>query len=79
MGSIASILVCAPARSGGAHPLLLWIFGDEGHPKRPFYWIGGWALAGGIVAILTTPHWQTPWYKYERLHFDDKEKDNKAA
>jgi hypothetical protein len=26
-------------------------------------WLGAWSLAGGVVAVLRTPQWKTPWYK----------------
>lgn len=26
-------------------------------------WLGLWALIGGLVSVLTTPRWQTPWYQ----------------
>lgn len=68
LGAIVSILLCAPiSRYAGRRPLLMVIFGDEEHPKRPAYWIAGWTLAGAVMAMLTTPRWQTPWYKYEKI------------
>jgi len=33
------------------------------HIRAAGVWLGLWALAGGLVAVLTTPRWQTPWYK----------------
>jgi hypothetical protein len=29
----------------------------------PLIWVGLCGLAGGIVAVLTVPWWQTPWYR----------------
>ena len=64
LGAIAGFLICAPIRGYAArHPLLLWVFGDKDHPGRPYYWFGAWSLGGAILAMLTTPRWQTPWYR----------------
>ncbi len=30
-------------------------------------------LVGGIIAVFTTPYWQTPWYKGIRSRDDQKE------
>ena len=74
MGAAASFLVCVPPRHGGRNSLLLWVVGDENHPHRFAYWVGICSLLGGIIGMLTTPRWQTPWYKYERLQFDEEDK-----
>ena len=29
----------------------------------PLFWLAVCGLGGGLVATLTTPHWQAPWYK----------------
>jgi hypothetical protein len=61
-GVIIGFLVCTPL-SGAAtryYPLLVWLFGDQAHPHR---WVLLWSLVGGIIGVLTTPRWQTPWYK----------------
>jgi len=29
----------------------------------PLIWLGLCGLTGGIVAVFTVPHWQTPWYR----------------
>jgi hypothetical protein len=71
LGILASLLVCVPAGHGGKHALLAWVMGDAGHPHRFWYWILAWSIGGGIIAMLTIPYWQTPWYKYERLKFDE--------
>src|SRR5690242_8361909 len=31
--------------------------------RVPLIWLALCGLAGGIIAVLTLPHWQTPWYK----------------
>jgi hypothetical protein len=64
LGVLASILICAPmGHQAARRPLLLWVFGDEAHPHRPLYWISTWSFLGGIIAALTIPKWQTPWYR----------------
>jgi hypothetical protein len=80
IGAIASLLICAPlGRASARRPLLLRIFGDAAHPKRPYYWIGAWSLAGGIMAALTIPRWQTPWHKYKRWNPDAEDNDIHVA
>jgi hypothetical protein len=49
-------------------PLVVWVFDDQAHPQRPYYWFGTWALLGGIIAIFRTPRWQTPWYRRDSLN-----------
>lgn len=36
----------------------------------PFIWLGLWGLVGGIVAVVTVPRWQTPWYRRESRALD---------
>ncbi len=31
--------------------------------KGPLVWLAVCGLIGGVIAVFTTPHWQTPWYK----------------
>ena len=77
MGAVASILICAPiGRGGTGRPLLVEVFGDEAHPKKPLYWIGGFSLVGGIIGVFTVPWWQRPWYKYERLRLGKKKDED---
>ena len=76
MGAVASLLICVPLRHGGRHSLLLWVVGDENHPHRFAYWVGIWSLLGGVIAMITIPPWQTPWYKYQRLQFNEENKKN---
>ena len=72
LGVLASILICAPiSRYAARRPLLLWVFGDEAHPRRPYYWFGAWSLGGALIAVFRIPHWQTPWYKGIRDSDDD--------
>jgi hypothetical protein len=64
LGAIAGLLFCAPTSPRTArHPLLLLVFGNKAHPWRPYFWFGAWALGGAIIALRTTPRWQTPWYR----------------
>jgi hypothetical protein len=35
-------------------------------------WLAVCCLVGGIAAVLTTPHWQTPWYKGIRARREDE-------
>ncbi len=79
MGALASILICFPGRRSVKHPLLLWLAGDEDHPHRFAYWVCAWSLLGGIIGMITIPPWQTPWYKYERLQFDEENKKDDAT
>ena len=75
-GMLPGFLILCPNRGSGKHPLLLWVAGDEAHPHRFLYWLLGWAIAGGIIGMLTTPYWQTPWYKRKPLEFvDEDDKD----
>lgn len=39
--------------------------------KAPLLWLAACGLIGGLVGLLTTPHWQTPWYKGIRDRNDD--------
>ena len=64
MGMFVGFLLCAPVgRRGAKRPLVVWLFGDEANPNKPYYWFGGFGLIGAAIAMLTTPKWQTPWYK----------------
>lgn len=64
MGLFVGFLLCAPVgRKGAKRPLVVWLFGDAANPNKPYYWFGGFGLIGAAVAMLTTPKWQTPWYK----------------
>jgi hypothetical protein len=29
------------------------------------------AFVGGVIAVFTTPHWQTPWYKGVRMRDEE--------
>ncbi len=40
--------------------------------RAPLIWLGICALVGGIVAVVKTPYWQTPWYKGIRGREDDQ-------
>jgi len=42
-------------------PLVDWI--QEGNYRALCLWFGIWGIGGAIVAIVTIPRWQTPWYK----------------
>jgi hypothetical protein len=64
LASFLIFLICVPRGHRAARPpLVLWVFNDEAHAHRPYYWFGAWSLLGGIVAAFTIPRWQTPWYK----------------
>jgi hypothetical protein len=79
LGLLPGFLILCPGRRSGSHPLIVWVAGDEAHPHRFLYWFICWAVAGGIIGMFTTPYWQTPWYKYERLQFDKKDREDDAA
>ena len=50
----------------------LWaILGDN--TRGPLIVVALFALGGGIVAVFTTPYWQTPWYKGIRGRDGDKD------
>jgi hypothetical protein len=36
----------------------------------PLIWLGLWGLVGGIVAVVTVPRWQTPWYRRDSSALD---------
>jgi len=40
--------------------------------RGPLVWLGVCGLAGGVVAVLTTPHWQAPWYRGIQDQDDDE-------
>lgn len=82
LGALASILICAPvgrkySQHMGTNQLLLWVTGDAAHPHRFLYWVLAWSLGGAIIAMFTIPYWQTPWYKRERLKFDQRKEGAK--
>jgi hypothetical protein len=69
LGALVGFLICAPVgRRAGGRPLIVWVLGDEAHPRRPYYWFGAWSLLGGIIAAFTVPRWQTPWHKRDSLN-----------
>lgn len=39
-----------------------WAF-SRNHTHAPIIWLVLCALAGGLIAIVTVPRWQKPWYK----------------
>lgn len=64
MGMFVGFLLCAPVgRRGAKRPLVVWLFGDAANPNKPYYWFSGFGLIGAAIAMITTPKWQTPWYK----------------
>jgi hypothetical protein len=70
-GSIIGALVSVPLIFFGrarhvphgqrVSPLLDMI--QNGHYLALILWFGAWAVGGALVAVLTIPRWQTPWYK----------------
>jgi hypothetical protein len=38
---------------------------SHNHTHAPVIWLALCALAGGLIAALTVPRWQRPWYKRE--------------
>ena len=36
---------------------------SHNHVKAVEFWVGLCGLIGGLVALFTTPRWQTPWYQ----------------
>lgn len=42
-------------------------------------WFIVWALAGSIIAVLTIPKWQTPWYKSVRIRDLDDNDNNQPS
>jgi hypothetical protein len=41
---------------------VLWAFSHD-NTRGPLIWLALCGLIGGIIAVFTVPHWQTPWYK----------------
>jgi len=62
LGSLACVLV--------SYRGILRAFSHD-NSRVPLIWLAGCAVVGGIVAVLTTPHWQTPWYKGIRGQDDE--------
>ncbi len=73
--TLAVRFVCGLALGGGACFLssYRWILRAFSHDniRAPLVWLIIWGLAGGIVAMFTVPHWQTPWYKSIRMRERD--------
>jgi hypothetical protein len=44
---------------------------SHNHTWGPLILLALFALGGGIIAVFTTPSWQTPWYKGIRGRDDD--------
>lgn len=44
---------------------------SQDNMKSPALWLAGCSLVGGLAGVLTTPHWQTPWYRGVRSRSDD--------
>ncbi len=40
--------------------------------RGPLIWLAICGLVGGLIAVFTTPYWQTPWYKGVRMRDEDK-------
>lgn len=36
---------------------------SRNHIRSVEVWFGLWGVGGGLVAVFTTPRWQTPWYQ----------------
>lgn len=72
-GAFLALLVSVPltffagSRGPGRRRSLLVDGVQAGQYRFLVRWFGGWALAGGIVAVVTIPRWQTPWHKYRTL------------
>jgi uncharacterized membrane protein YedE/YeeE len=45
---------------------------SRNNPHGALIWLALCGLAGGLIAVFTTPAWQTPWYKGIR-HRDDED------
>jgi uncharacterized protein YrzB (UPF0473 family) len=56
MGGVACIVLTGRG--------MLWAF-SRNHTHAPLLWLVLCALAGGLIAIVTLPRWQKPWYKRE--------------
>jgi len=66
--------VCGSVLGAGASLLIGWrgilrSF-SHNHIQVGIIWLGLGALVGGIVAVLTIPRWQTPWYKRDSAVWD---------
>lgn len=49
-------------RVGKAHSPLVDLI-QKGDYRTLFMWFGAAALVGALIAVITIPRWQTPWYK----------------
>ncbi len=65
--TLAVRFLCGVVLGGLACTLFSWrgILRAFSHDNAygPLVWLGLCGLAGGLVAVLTVPRWQTPWYK----------------
>ena len=81
VGAIISILVSIPvtffagSRGPGRRRSLLVEWVQAGHYGVLVLWFGAWGLAGGLIAALTIPRWQTPWHKPERWNLKEDNDD----
>ncbi len=41
--------------------------------RAPLIWLAICGLVGGLIAVFTTPYWQTPWYRGVRMR-DERER-----
>jgi len=65
---------------GIAFGCLAWFFSyrfilrafSHNNTRGPLIWLVSCGLTGGIIAVFTVPHWQTPWYKGIRGRDDDE-------
>jgi len=65
---------------GIAFGCLAWFFSyrfilrafSHNNARGPLIWLVVCGLAGGIIAVFTVPHWQTPRYKGIRGRDDDE-------
>jgi len=70
-GAIIGIVISVPLiffggsmgrHYGGKRSLLVgWI--QDGNYRALLFWFGAWGIGGAIIAVVTIPRWQTPWYK----------------
>jgi hypothetical protein len=42
-------------------PLVDWI--QDRNYRALAIWFGAWTLGGALIAVVTIPRWQTPWYR----------------
>jgi H+/Cl- antiporter ClcA len=46
---------------------------SHNNTRVPLIWLALCGVIGGLIAVFTIPHWQTPWYKGIRSRNNDND------